>query len=289
MTYGSKHSLGVEQYVRDIHQYALLSREEENELAHAFQKQGDVEASRQLILANLRFVLKIAHEYSGYNMNLLDLVQEGNIGLMMAVRKFEPDRGYRLISYAVWWIRAYIQNYVIRTWSLIKVGTTQTQRKLFFRLRAEREKMVRMLGSFEQRNLAQLAASLGVSEQDVIDMEVRLEQPEISLDMEVPGYGNHHTYLDLLQDEQQTDMEHSFAQAEERAHIHQWLGDAMAAFNDKERYIVKNRLMAEEPQTLQEIGHHFHISRERARQIEGNVLRKMKHMLLESELVLARA
>ncbi|MCK5689216.1 sigma-70 family RNA polymerase sigma factor, partial [Myxococcota bacterium] len=133
----------LDQYVSQINRHKLLTKSQEQELAFEFLKTGATELAHRMVVSNLRFVVKVAHEYKGYNLKILDLIQEGNIGLMMAVKKFDPEKGYRLISYAVWWIRAYIQNYIIRSWSLVKMGTTQAQRKLFFKMRSEREKAKR--------------------------------------------------------------------------------------------------------------------------------------------------
>ncbi|MBI5510803.1 MAG: RNA polymerase factor sigma-32 [Deltaproteobacteria bacterium] len=264
----------VDRYVGEINRYALLSREKEVELAESYRKTGDLKIAHELVVANLRFVVKIAHEYRGYGLKLLDLVQEGNIGLMMAVKKFDPDRGYRLISYAVWWIRAYIQNFIIRSWSLVKVGTTQAQRKLFFRLRSERERADRAAGDGAVASTRDLAKRLSVVEGEVLDMEMRMAAHDFSLDQELEP-GSRQRHLDLLVGAEAT-QEDTIADLQERRMVRVKVQEAMATLNDKERFIVENRIMSDEPKTLQEIGTYFHISRERARQIEGNVLKKIK-------------
>jgi len=170
----------IDRYVAEINKYPLLTREEEVALAERYRKDGDLEAAHQLVVSNLRFVVKIAHEYRGYSLKLLDLIQEGNIGLMMAVKKFDASKGYRLISYAVWWIRAYIQNFIMRSWSLVKLGTTQAQRKLFFKLRSERERADREAGEGETATTKALAGRLEVAETDVVDMEARLAARDFS-------------------------------------------------------------------------------------------------------------
>jgi RNA polymerase sigma-32 factor len=272
----------MDRYVSEINRYPILNRAEELAYARKFQEEDDLDAAHQLVVSNLRFVVKIAHEYRGYGLKLLDLVQEGNIGLMMAVKKFDPDKGYRLISYAVWWIRAYIQNFVMRSWSLVKLGTTQAQRKLFFKLRSERERADRDAGAAGFASAGELARRLTVEETEIVEMEMRLSARDFSLDVELQT-GARQTHLDLLPS-YNTDQEDAYAAHEERALLRHKVHEAMDSLNEKERYIVDNRLMAEEPKTLQEIGRHFSISRERARQIEGNVIRKIRTALVGSGL-----
>ena len=264
----------LDQYVADINRYSLLSREDEAALARRMRDQGDKGAAQRLVVCNLRFVVKTAHEYRGYNLPLLDLIQEGNIGLMIAVQKFDPDKGYRLVSYAVWWIRAYIQSYIMRAWSLVKVGTTQAQRKLFFRLRSERERADRMAGPGERATQADIAEHLGVHESDVQDMEMRLGERDFSLDAKVLE-GGRSTHLDLLASNAE-DQEHVVEGKELEALLRRRMGQTFDQLNDKERYVVQHRILCDEPPTLQEIGHHLKISRERVRQIEGNIIRKLR-------------
>jgi RNA polymerase sigma-32 factor len=265
----------IDRYVSEINRYKLLTREEEVKLAEHYRKGGDLKAAHHLVVSNLRFVVKISHEYRGYGLKLLDLVQEGNIGLMMAVKKFDPAKGYRLISYAVWWIRAYIQNFIIRSWSLVKLGTTQAQRKLFFRLRSEREKADRDAGPGEFASTRDLAKRLSVVEGEVLDMEMRMSAHDFSLDTELED-GGRQTHLDMLAELNVSSQEEKLGDLQERRMVRGKVRQAMETLNEKERFIVENRLMTDEPKTLQEIGAHFRISRERARQIEGNVIRKIK-------------
>ena len=266
----------------EINRYKLLTREGEMELAVRYRDNSDLQAAHKLVVSNLRFVVKIAHEYRGYGFKLLDLIQEGNIGLMMAVKKFDPSKGYRLISYAVWWIRAYIQNFIIRSWSLVKLGTTQAQRKLFFKLRSERERADRAAGPRSTASTTELAQRLDVGKTDVVDMEMRLSARDFSLDVELDE-GARQTHLDLLKSDGEN-QETALADLEEKALVRGKVQQAMRTLNEKEQYIVENRLMTDEPKTLHEIGEHFHISRERARQIEGNVLRKIRTALAGSGL-----
>ena len=269
-----KSNQSIDRYVAEINRHSLLTREQELELARRYQGKADLSAAHDLVVGNLRFVVKIAHEYKGYGLKLLDLIQEGNIGLMMAVKKFDAERGYRLISYAVWWIRAYIQNFIIRSWSLVKLGTTQGQRKLFFKLRSERDKADREAGPGETADVKSIADRLQLNETEVAEMEMRLAGRDFSLDAELEP-GSKQSHLDLVADNSETQHDR-FAREEERQMVRGKVGEVMEVLNEKERYIVSNRLMAEEPKTLQEIGSHFSISRERARQIEGNVMRKLK-------------
>jgi RNA polymerase sigma-32 factor len=273
----------VDRYVSEINRYKLLTREQEVKLAEQYRKTGDLKAAHQLVVANLRFVVKVSHEYRGYGLKLLDLVQEGNIGLMMAVKKFDPAKGYRLISYAVWWIRAYIQNFVIKSYSLVKVGTTQAQRKLFFRLRSEREKADREAGPGEFATTKDLAKRLSVVEGEILDMEMRMSAHDFSLDTELEE-GGRQTHLDMLSEIGVTSQEEQLGEHEERRVVRGKVHEAMQTLNEKERFIVENRLMTDEPKTLQEIGAHFQISRERARQIEGNVIRKIKTVFQDTGL-----
>lgn len=272
----------LDRYVSEINKYSLLSREEEVRLAERYRRDGELQAAHQLVVANLRFVVKVSHEYRGYGLKLLDLIQEGNIGLMMAVKKFDPDKGYRLISYAVWWIRAYIQNFIMRSWSLVKLGTTQAQRKLFFKLRSERERADRDAGPGRIAGTGDLASRLDVGEADIIDMEMRLASRDFSLDVEIQD-GARQTHIDLLESPDDT-QEDKVGHLQRRQLLRTKVEETMVHLNAKERYIVEHRLLTEEPETLQAIGQHFRISRERARQIEGNVLRKIRHALEGSGL-----
>lgn len=257
-------------YLAEIKKFPLLSSEEEQLLAVKFYEEKDLEAAHRLITANLRFVVKIAAEYRDYGMKMLDLIQEGNVGLMMAVRKFNPHKGFRLISYAVWWIRAYIQNYIISGWSLLKIGTTQAQKKLFFKLNQAKNAIRQMTGLDDNEATA---ISLDVRESDVVEMEQRM-RGEHSLDAEI-GDGEGLTLLDSLADERQN-QEEQLAELQEGRLLQTEIASALTSLNEKERYIIEHRITADEPLTLQEIADHFTISRERVRQIEEGALRKMK-------------
>ena len=267
-------------YMAEIRKFKMLTQEEEHELAVRFHEDRDIEAAHQLITSNLRFVVKIAAEYRSYGMKMLDLIQEGNVGLMMAVRKYDPFRGIRLISYAVWWIRAYIQNFIISTWSLLKIGTTQAQKKLFFKMNQAKNAIRSLMGNDDSRIAAE---SLNVKESELLEMDQRM-RGEFSLDAEF-GDEEGATMLETLADDR-LNQEELLGELQENREIHREIGRAVAALNEKERFIIENRVTADEPLTLQEIADHFAISRERVRQIEEAALKKVKTVLLP---VLAQA
>ena len=260
-----------EHYMVQVNRFDLLSAEEEYDLAVQHMEHGDLEAAHRLICANLRFVVKIANEYRGYGLRLLDLVQEGNIGLMMAVKKFDPTRGTRLITYAVWWIRAYIQNYIMRSWSLVKIGTTQMQKRLFFKL-AQTRNALRNLTGAEQ--LEEIAQELDVDEDVVAEMSQRLGRRDTSLDVElVEGEG--YTMLSTLPDQSDNQEDLLLAHEEQRLNTAR-TSAALAMLKPRERQIIERRILAEVPSTLQELADEFDISRERVRQIEQEALRKLR-------------
>jgi RNA polymerase sigma-32 factor len=260
-------------YLSEIRKFPLLTAEEEHELAVRFHRDKDLEAAHRLITANLRFVVKVAAEYRTYGMKMLDLVQEGNVGLMMAVRKYNPYRGIRLISYAVWWIRAYIQNYIISTWSLLKIGTTQAQKKLFFKMNQAKNAIKNLMGNDDSKAAAD---SLDVKESEFLEMDQRM-RGEYSLDAEYGG-DDGVTLLETLADDRQN-QEELLGQLQENRLLQQHVGQALTLLNEKERFVIEQRVSAEHPLTLQEIAEHFSISRERVRQIEEGALKKMKAAL----------
>lgn len=260
-------------YLAEIRRFPILTADEEYRLAVKYYEEKDLEAAHTLVTSNLRFVVKIAGEYRSYGMRMLDLVQEGNVGLMMAVRKFNPHKGFRLISYAVWWIRAYIQNYIISAWSLLKIGTTQAQRKLFFKLNQTKNAIRNMFVDDEAPDASQI---LNVKESEIVEMEQRL-RGDYSLDSE-PANSQGCTFLDGLADDRQN-QEEILAENQEAAILEKEISQALTHLNEKEKYIIEHRVSADEPLTLQEIADHFSISRERVRQIEEGALKKMKTLL----------
>jgi RNA polymerase sigma-32 factor len=265
----------LESYLIKINQFPLLTAEEEFRLAVRYRKFNDIEAAHQLIVSHLRFVVKVAFEYRTYGAKLLDLIQEGNMGLMMAVKKFDPDKGYRFISYAVWWIRAYIQNYIIKTWSLVKIGTTQAQKKLFYKIGKVKKALESGQRNGEKYEL--LAKEFHVSKRDIIEMEQRMFSRDLSLDSTIDE-SHELAPIDLLQDDR-LNQEELYAQEEEKRVQEEKVFNAMKRLNEKEAHVVRNRILADEPLSLQEIGNHLGLSRERVRQIESEALSKLKKEL----------
>jgi RNA polymerase sigma-32 factor len=266
---------GLHRYLQEISQHKLLSREETEELAKRFQEEGDAEAAYQLVTSNLRLVVKVAMDFQKYWMqNFLDLIQEGNVGLVQAVKKFDPYRGVKFSYYAAYWIRAYILKFIMDNWRLVKIGTTQAQRKLFFSLNKEK-KLLESQGFKPETKL--LAERLGVKESEVIEMSQRMDNWDVSLESPV---------RDDSDDEQKSflpdlgpSVEEEVAEIEIKERMAEILGRMQHSLNDKEKTILAARLLSDEPLTLQDIADQFGISRERVRQIEANLLKKMKKYL----------
>ena len=264
----------LQRYLAEIRRYPLLSREEEHRLAAEYKEFGNIEAAYRLVTANLRLVVMIAREYQRAVRNLLDLVQEGNIGLMEAVKNFDPYRGVRFPSYAVWWIRAYIIRYIMNDWRMVKIGTTQAQRKLFFNLQKEKERLEAEGFTPGQKLLAE---RLNVKEGEIVEMEQRLANRDLSTDVPV-GEGEEATLLDFLADNKET-PEERVAEAEYRRVLSEKMEEFGRTLKDKESVIFRERLLTEEPLTLREIGEKYGISRERVRQIEERIKKKLKGFL----------
>ncbi|HAA55770.1 MAG TPA: RNA polymerase sigma factor RpoH [Myxococcales bacterium] len=274
----------LERYLQEINRYPLLSADEEKSLAHAWAVEGDVDAAHKLTTSNLRFVVKISYEYRRYGIKLTDLIQEGNIGLIMAVKKFDPERGVRLISYAVWWIRAQIQNYILQSWRLVKIGTTQAQRRLFYKLEKTKRMLARMHGGRDKVDREMVAEALDVKVSLVEEMEQRLGAQEVSLDSRYKTEGEEGRSLtEMLADDgpTQEDIIGTFEYEEVRKeHLYQ----ALEQLSDREKLIIRRRRLIEDTQTLSEIGKELGITRERVRQLEARALRKLRSFLLESGL-----
>jgi RNA polymerase sigma-32 factor len=270
----------LDQYLREINRVALLTVEEERRLAREFRDQGNKRAGHRLVEANLRFVVKVAFEYRSYGLRMADLIQEGNIGLMKAVQKFDPDKEIRLISYAVWWIRAYIQNHILKSWSLVKIGTTQAQRKLFFSLARTRHEIERLTPGAgldkEGIDVNLVAKKLRVRPSDVVEMQQRMEGRDLSLD--APVADGTSTHLEFTPSDGEPQDE-ELAQAEETALVARRVTEAMGRLDPRERHIVEARIMGEGKETLRDLGQHFGFSRERARQLEIRALEKLRREL----------
>jgi RNA polymerase sigma-32 factor len=276
MQLASEHSAtpgSLSLYLSEINRYSLLKVEDEQKLARRFAK-GDFQAGHSLVTANLRFVVKVAYEYRSYGIRMSDLIQEGNIGLMKAVQKFDADKGIRLISYAVWWIRAYIQNYILKSWSLVKLGTTQAQRKLFFSLARTRRELEKYNATDTAIPVEEIAKRLRVKPTEVREMEQRMGGRDLSLDAPM-GEDGSSTHVDFVasaapgQDEEAADKE-------EAGMINARVRTALTRLDPRERFIIEQRVMNERPMTLKELGEHFGFSRERARQLEIRAKDKLK-------------
>jgi len=274
----------LSRYLTEIRRFPLLTREEEVEIAKRYYQFHNREDAYRLVTANLRLVVKIANEFARASKNLLDLIQEGNVGLMEAVKNFDPYRGIRFPSYAVWWVRAYIYRYLINNWRLVKIGTTQAQRKLFFNLRKESERL-EAEGFGPQPKL--LAQRMGVKESEVREMQERMAQSEVSLDQPT-GADDQTPLIDAIPDTG-WNPEETASQTEWRDFAHEKIEQFAATLKDKELEIFRTRLLSEKPPTLQEVGGRFGISRERVRQIETQLKRRLKEFLKEQARDIDRA
>jgi RNA polymerase sigma-32 factor len=270
----------LNRYLAEIRKFPILAPEQEYMLAKRYQEHGDPEAAAQLVTSHLRLVAKIAMGYRGYGLPVSELISEGNIGLMQGVKKFEPDRGFRLATYAMWWIRASIQEFILRSWSLVKMGTTAAQKKLFFNLR----RMKNRIDAFEDGDLrpedvTKIATDLGVSEDDVVSMNRRMAMGgDTSLNVSMRE-DSESQWQDMLAD---TDplQDERLAEAEEKDVRHRLLLEAMDDLNDREKHILTERRLAEEPKTLEELSQVYGVSRERVRQIEVRAFEKLQRAML---------
>jgi RNA polymerase sigma-32 factor len=268
-------------YILEVNRLPLLNSQEEFELAVRYRKHSDPEAGRQLILSNLRFVVKIAFEYRSYGMDLLDLIQEGNMGLIRMVDKFDPYKGYRFISYAVWWIRAYIQNFIIRNWSLVKIGTTQAQRKLFYKIGKIRKALGENQQGFEE-GYELLARELDVAKEEIAEIEQRMSSKDISLDTPFDD-DRELTHLEFLHDDS-PNQEEVIAGTEEHEILGRRIRDLLNGLNRRERYVLKKRILGDARMTLEDIGKRLNLSKERVRQIELEALNNLRRDFVEGTI-----
>lgn len=269
---------GLSRYLQEIRKFPMLEASEEYMLAKAWKDHEDTDAAHQMVTSHLRLVAKIAMGYRGYGLPVAELISEGNVGMMQAVKRFEPEKGFRLSTYAMWWIRAAIQEYILRTWSLVKMGTTAAQKKLFFNLRKIKGQIEAIdEGDMTAEQVKTISTKLSVSEEEVVNMNRRLTAPDHSLNapMRAESEGE---WMDWLEDES-PNQETIFAENEELQSRRVMLGQAMECLNEREQHILTERRLKDEPQTLEELSQHYSISRERVRQIEVRAFEKLQRAM----------
>jgi RNA polymerase sigma-32 factor len=266
---------GLARYLDEIKRFPMLEPQEEFMLAKRWREHGDREAAHRLVTSHLRLVAKIAMGYRGYGLPMSEVVSEGNVGLMQAVKRFEPERGFRLATYAMWWIKASIQEYILRSWSLVKMGTTANQKKLFFNLRRAKSRISALDdGDLRPDQVKHIATKLGVTEQDVVEMNRRLGgDASLNAPLREQGEGE---WQDWLVDED-TSQEHKLVETEEASNRHEALVDALSVLNPRERRIFEARRLADDPMTLEDLSTEFGVSRERVRQIEVRAFEKVQN------------
>jgi len=268
---------GVSRYLQEIRKFPLLAADEEFMLAKRWREHGDADAAHRLVTSHLRLVAKIAMGYRGYGLPVSELISEGNVGMMQAVKRFDPDKGFRLATYAMWWIRASIQEYILHSWSLVKLGTTAAQKKLFFNLRrAKAQLQVMDDRQFTPEKVRRIATDLGVPEQDVVQMNQRLAAQDHSLNAPLRGDGEGELeWQDWLVDET-ADQEVRLADEQEFGRRKAMMEEALKTLNERERQILVERRLTENPATLEDLSHRYNVSRERVRQIENRAFEKLQ-------------
>jgi RNA polymerase sigma-32 factor len=266
-------------FLAEAKRFPMLSQEREQDLTRAWHDHGDDAALRDLIGSHLRLVIKIARGFAGYGLPISDLIAEGNVGLMQAAQKFDPDRGFRFATYAMWWIRAAVQEYILHSTSIVKMGTTAAQKKLFFNLRQMKGRLEQLeQGDLSPEAVSTIAAALGVPENDVVEMNRRMSATDGSLNVTMTEDGETE-WLDRLVDERPS-QESTLAEADEMAQRRKLLGAAMTRLNEREREILRERRLRDEPLTLEDLSRRFHVSRERIRQLEVRAVDKLKKAML---------
>jgi RNA polymerase sigma-32 factor len=267
---------GLSRYLTEIRKFPMLAKDEEFMLAKAWKEHQDSEAAHRLVTSHLRLVAKLAMGYRGYGLPIGEVISEGNVGLMQAVKKFEPDKGFRLATYAMWWIRASIQEYILRSWSLVKLGTTAAQKKLFFNLRKAKASIDAIEdGDLRPENVEAIATKLGVTHAEVISMNRRLSGPDSSLNAPLRS-DSESEWQDWLQDDAQVSQETVVAENEEKSLRMGLLEEAMSELTDRERHILTERRLKDNPTTLEELASQYGVSRERVRQIEVRAFEKIQ-------------
>jgi RNA polymerase sigma-32 factor len=267
---------GLSRYLSDIRKFPMLGKEEEFMLAKRWREHQDFDSARQLVNSHLRLVAKIAMGYRGYGLPIEEVISEGNVGLMQAVKKFEPDKGFRLATYAMWWIRASIQEYILRSWSLVKMGTTAAQKKLFFNLRKAKSEISALEeGDMHPDQVRQIATKLGVLDEEVVSMNRRLSGPDASLNAPLRA-DSENEWQDWLADDDAVSQETQLAESEEKSIRMSLLEEAMTELTDRERHILTERRLKDDPTTLEELASQYGVSRERVRQIEVRAFEKLQ-------------
>ena len=267
---------GLSRYLAEIRKFPMLERDEEFMLAKRWQEHQDTEAAHRMVTSHLRLVAKIAMGYRGYGLPIAEVISEGNVGLMQAVKKFDPDKGFRLSTYAMWWVRAAIQEYILRSWSLVKMGTTAAQKKLFFNLRRMKSQMQALEeGDLKPEQVEHIATKLGVTDDEVISMNRRLSGPDASLNAPMRADGESQ-WQDWLADDNADNAEDDLVESDEFDTRMTLLQEAMGGLNERERHIIQERRLTEEPRTLEELADVYKVSRERIRQIEVRAFEKLQ-------------
>jgi RNA polymerase sigma-32 factor len=270
---------GLSRYLSEIRKFPMLAKDEEFMLAQRWKEHQDPEAAHRMVTSHLRLVAKIAMGYRGYGLPIGEVISEGNVGLMQAVKKFEPDKGFRLATYAMWWIRASIQEYILRSWSLVKMGTTAAQKKLFFNLRKVKSEISALEeGDLHHEHVAQIATKLGVLESEVISMNRRLSGGDASLNAPMRADGESE-WQDWLADDNAVSQETVVAEEEEKSLRMGLLEEAMAELTDREKHILTERRLKDNPTTLEELASQYGVSRERVRQIEVRAFEKLQKQM----------
>ena len=275
--------IGLKNYLEEIKKFPMLSAEEEYTLANRWQVHKDTNAAHQLVTSHLRLVAKIAMGYKGYGLPITDIISEGNFGLMQAAQKFDPEKGFRLTTYAMWWIKAAMQEYILRSWSLVKIGTTAVQKKLFFNLRSAKNRIQAYEeGDLKQENLEKISNQLNVPEKEVINMNRRLSGGDPSLNATIKADGDQTgEWQDWLESDE-PNQEESYSEKEEENLRKEMINESLQVLNDRELDIIQTRKLSDTPTTLEELSEKYNISRERIRQIEVRALEKVKEALEQS-------
>ena len=274
---------GLSRYLTEIRKFPMLSKEEEFMLAKQWQEHEDTESAEKMVTSHLRLVAKIAMGYRGYGLPMAEVVSEGNVGLMQAVKKFDPDKGFRLATYAMWWIRAAIQEYILRSWSLVKLGTTAAQKKLFFNLRRIKGEINAIeQGDLRPEQVTEIATRLNVTDDEVISMNGRMSASDASLNAPIGGADGDGEWQDWLEDEDQQGQATEFANRQEFQARMSLLEKAMQDLNEREKHIITERRLKDEPVTLEDLSKVYNVSRERIRQIEVRAFEKLQKAMVRA-------